>query len=125
MLFRSIPDADDSARALAEQQAAAMRGEVPSGPDSGLGALGSIQFVGGTPADLPPDKRAKLETMLGVDLDGDGVIGMADQTAAPATSGQAEADDRLEQLERLARLRDSGAVTQSEFDAEKRRLLGS
>ena len=32
---------------------------------------------------------------------------------------------RIQQLKTLAALRDSGALTQAEFDAEKRRLLGS
>ncbi|WP_322790548.1 SHOCT domain-containing protein [Mycolicibacterium helvum] len=31
---------------------------------------------------------------------------------------------RLDQLKTLAALRDSGALTQAEFDAEKRRILG-
>jgi hypothetical protein len=33
-------------------------------------------------------------------------------------------DDRLEQLERLARLREQGVLTGEEFEAEKRRILG-
>jgi hypothetical protein len=32
-------------------------------------------------------------------------------------------DDRLAQLERLAKLRDSGALTETEFQTEKARLL--
>jgi hypothetical protein len=34
-------------------------------------------------------------------------------------------DDRVAQLERLAALRDSGALTKGEYDAEKAALLGS
>jgi Short C-terminal domain len=37
----------------------------------------------------------------------------------------AKADDRLEQLEQLAKLRDSGVLDESEFDREKARILGS
>jgi membrane protease subunit (stomatin/prohibitin family) len=40
--------------------------------------------------------------------------------AAPATSG---ATDRIAQLKELAELRDSGALTQEEFDKEKARVL--
>jgi Short C-terminal domain len=40
--------------------------------------------------------------------------------AAAATGG----DDRIAQLERLAKLRDSGALSDEEFEAEKARLLG-
>lgn len=33
-------------------------------------------------------------------------------------------DDRIEDLERLAKLRDSGALTEEEFEREKARILG-
>jgi ABC-type nitrate/sulfonate/bicarbonate transport system substrate-binding protein len=33
--------------------------------------------------------------------------------------------DRISQLERLAKLREQGALTESEFQAEKARILGS
>jgi Short C-terminal domain len=33
-------------------------------------------------------------------------------------------DDRISQLERLAKLREQGALTESEFQAEKARILG-
>lgn len=41
--------------------------------------------------------------------------------AAPATSG---ADDAIAQLERLDALRQSGALSQDEFDQQKKKLLG-
>jgi hypothetical protein len=34
-----------------------------------------------------------------------------------------QADDRLAQLERLARLRDAGTLDETEFQAEKSRIL--
>ena len=34
-------------------------------------------------------------------------------------------DDRISQLERLAKLREQGVLTDSEFQAEKARILGS
>ena len=43
----------------------------------------------------------------------------APAAAAPAT------DPRVAELERLASLRDSGALSEEEFAAEKQRLLGS
>lgn len=47
-------------------------------------------------------------------------------TAPGAIAGGPSAvDDRLTQLERLARLRESGALTDQEFDAAQRRLLSS
>jgi hypothetical protein len=42
--------------------------------------------------------------------------------------GEAQAsqeDDRVAQLERLAKLKESGALTEEEFEREKARLLGS
>lgn len=43
---------------------------------------------------------------------------------APAEPGPAGGDTRLEQLERLARLRDTGAIDAAEYEREKQRLLG-
>jgi hypothetical protein len=45
--------------------------------------------------------------------------------AAPTAAPVAAADDTLGQLERLAALRDDGALTPEEFEAQKRKLLGS
>lgn len=42
--------------------------------------------------------------------------------AAPASGG---ADDMLEALERLGRLRDSGVLTDAEFATQKQRILGA
>jgi hypothetical protein len=137
--FDAVPDASTMARQAAEQQAAMLRGETPGGPGAaggfaGLAGLGAanIQFIGGTPADLPPDKRARLEQLLGADLDGDGVVGpnpAAASTPPPpaqaATAPTDEGADRIGQLERLARLHADGALTDEEFAVEKRRILGS
>jgi hypothetical protein len=51
----------------------------------------------------------------------------APQSYAPAPPSYMPTDQgvRLEQLKTLAALRDSGALTQAEFDAEKRRILNS
>ena len=39
-------------------------------------------------------------------------------------SGEVTKGDALDQLERLARLRDSGVVTEAEFQAKKQQILG-
>jgi hypothetical protein len=44
---------------------------------------------------------------------------------AAAPGQQAGGTDTVAQLERLARLRDSGALTDAEFEREKARILGS
>ena len=110
--FDQIPDHRDVARARAEQQAAMLRGEGGATPPD----LSSVQFVGGTADDLTPEQRDKVERLLGIDIDGDGVVA----GAGPGSAGA----DRIGQLERLARLRDTGAITDEEYAAEKRRLLG-
>ncbi len=40
-----------------------------------------------------------------------------------APAGAAKEDDTLEQLKKLGELRDSGVLTDEEFEAEKRKLL--
>jgi hypothetical protein len=44
-------------------------------------------------------------------------------TPAPAPSGSS--DDHIAELERLAKLRDSGALTDAEFEQQKAKILGS
>jgi putative oligomerization/nucleic acid binding protein len=46
-----------------------------------------------------------------------------EQPGAGANDAAGGGDDRLAQLERLAKLRDSGALTETEFQTEKARLL--
>ena len=48
-----------------------------------------------------------------------------DARAAPAPASSTGTNSRLDELERLARLRESGALTEDEFAQEKARLLGS
>jgi hypothetical protein len=45
-------------------------------------------------------------------------------TAAPAPAPAAAGPDPIEQLTQLAALKDSGALTEAEFEAEKAKLLG-
>jgi len=44
---------------------------------------------------------------------------------APAPSSGAGGDDQIAELERLAKLRDSGALTDAEFEQQKAKILGS
>jgi hypothetical protein len=71
-----------------------------------------------------PEARAQVigmaEAATGQDLDGDGVV--QKPGSAAATSG---ADDRIAQLERIAKLREQGVLSQAEMEAEKARILGS
>ena len=113
--FDQVPGTHEVARAQAEQQAAMLRGETFGTAPSGVTPL---HFVGGTVDDLSLEQRDKVERLLGVDIDGDGMVATGDATsfASPAS--------RISELERLARLRDTGALTNDEYVVEKRRLLG-
>lgn len=45
-------------------------------------------------------------------------------TASPAPAPSGGGDDTVAKLERLAALKDSGAITEKEFEREKQKLLG-
>ncbi len=49
---------------------------------------------------------------------------MRDYSAGSATFGGGGGGDSIAQLERLQRLREQGALTESEFEEQKRRILG-
>lgn len=57
------------------------------------------------------------QTVTSEDLEQDGTTG-----APPASTGVSSSD--LEEIEKLAALRDKGVLTDAEFDATKRRILG-
>ncbi len=43
---------------------------------------------------------------------------------APAAEPAASQDDQIAQLEKLGKLKDEGILTQEEFDAKKKQILG-
>lgn len=57
------------------------------------------------------------QTVTSEDLEQDGAT-----AAPPASTGVSSSD--LEEIEKLAALRDKGVLTDAEFDATKRRILG-
>lgn len=95
-------------------------GPVPA-PDSlaelvGGGMLGNVQVIGDT-THITQEQRDKLKA-FGIDLDAVIAAGGVSnvQFGAP--------DDSVSKLERLAALRDRGALTEAEFAAEKKKLIG-
>jgi hypothetical protein len=52
-------------------------------------------------------------------------VGDADVGSGSRAPAGGEEDDRVSQLERLAKLKESGALTDEEFEREKARILGS
>jgi Short C-terminal domain len=63
-----------------------------------------------------------VESMTGMDLDGDGRIGGPAGSLAPPPGAQ-PAQDTVSRLERLAALHKQGALTDDEFAQQKKRLL--
>lgn len=51
------------------------------------------------------------------------IIGLVVGLLSPSNATEAPAPDKYTRLESLARLKESGAITQEEYEAEKRKLL--
>jgi Short C-terminal domain len=47
-----------------------------------------------------------------------------DAEQAPASETAGSSDDQLQQLEKLGELKDKGILTEAEFEAKKKQLLG-
>ena len=107
--FKAIPDSREQAQGSAESIAAAMRGE---GGGAGMGAGGAqvINLSGGDLSNLTDEQRQKLAA-LGIPVPG-------------GEGGGGGDDDDLDKLQKLADLRDRGALTDEEFEDEKKKLLG-
>jgi membrane protease subunit (stomatin/prohibitin family) len=73
--------------------------------------VGTAAVVGGHMANKQADQAQAAEAQPA-------------QAAAPPPAPAAAAPDTIAQLTQLAELKDSGALTQAEFDAEKAKLLG-
>jgi len=125
---KEMPDWEDTARQQAEQLAESMRG----GGQPGVvpGGTPNVQIVGlsGDP-EAAAQAIARAEQATGMDLNADGTIGAATPAGAGAAAGAAGGDaveptQHIEQLERLAELKKSGALSEAEFAAEKAKLLG-
>jgi hypothetical protein len=100
-----VPESGDVARQQAEALAAQLN-------------QGGGQVVSGGGADVSGIVEALQEAMPGAQINVEG----ASVDGAPGGSGGGE--DHIAQLERLAKLRDSGALTEQEFEREKARILG-
>ncbi len=120
----------------AEAIAAAMRGEGGDMPMAGFPAGATPQIVnlsGRDLSQLSEEQKAKLR-MLGIDpaaLAAAQGPGVQPPAAPPPPTSVAPApqpggvDDRVALLERLAKLREQGALTDEEFEAQKQQILGT
>ncbi len=48
----------------------------------------------------------------------------AGQVATPAPAAEANLDQQIAQLEKLAKLKEQGIITEDEFNAKKKQILG-
>ena len=130
-LSGSIPvkvDPDDQQRVAIDWET--LRGEQAQEEEARRAALAQSGPVGpGFSMDEPqvidltndPQAAAQVQQMLGqmgIDVEQVSVGSPTPQQAAPG------ADDPISKLERLAALRASGALTEAEFEEQKRRILG-
>lgn len=101
-----VPDSADVSRQQAEALAAQLN----------QGGGGPVVPQGG---DVNEIVAALQQQFPGAQIQiGDG------QVVSGADAGGGD-DDRIEELERLAKLKESGALTEEEFEREKARILGS
>ena len=117
--------------------------QMPAAPYASFSLPPSIQVMGGS-MEQAKEAIEMAEQMMGMDLDADGKVaggpapaggspfatffppGMAIPGAAQSPApAPADDDDPVSRLERLAKLLDEGAITREEFDAQKKRILGS
>jgi hypothetical protein len=114
-----VESSKDRTRQSAEDLAAMMRGEGGAPVVGGVPTV--VNLSGRDLSTLSEEQKAKLR-MLGIDPDALASPPAGVEHAAPAPDAD-PVDERLVRLERLARLRDRGALTDDEFEAQKRRVL--
>jgi hypothetical protein len=112
----------ETLRAEYEQEVAARREALAAGGPAGAAInVGAPQAID---ANANPEVMEQVNQMLG--QMGINVQGQPAAATGFASDGSGpDADDQLSQLERLSALRASGALTDEEFEEQKRRILGS
>ena len=124
-----VQSAKDRSKQNAENLAAMMRGQTPEGISAMPVAGGPmVMNLSGTDlSQLSDEQKAKLR-MLGIDPDAlaaqQGAAPGAVPVPPPPPSGDDDVvDERLERLERLAKLKEQGVLTDEEFEAQKAQIL--
>ncbi len=115
-----VQSSKDRSRMTAEALAATMRGEGGGISAQVPGGATVVNLSGQDLSELSEEKKAKLR-MLGIDPN---ALAAAQGAAAGTQAAGGAEQDRVARLERLAKLRQSGALTDAEFEAEKKKVLG-
>jgi Short C-terminal domain len=119
-------DPDDHSKIVVDQSTegyvqAALEGAVATSP-----ALSANPALAGSLGDLMQqalaDPAAFQQKMR--EQSAAGIDPLTGQSFAQPAPAQAAAADPVDQLEKLADLRDRGVLTPEEFEAQKRRILG-
>jgi len=133
----------ESAREERESEQQARQAALASQPPVGAGDGAAQGMTPTIDARNDPELRAKLEQVIGrplepgteqtIDTSSDPALAIrimqvvqqhqAEKATAAAQAPPPADADALSRLERLAKLRESGALTEAEFEAEKRQLL--
>jgi hypothetical protein len=108
----------DTLRAEYEQEVAARREALAAGGPAGA------TVTMGTPTVIDADADPKVMEQVSQMLGQMGISVQGQPTGFASDGAGSDADDQLFQLERLSALRSSGALTDEEFEEQKRRILG-
>lgn len=120
-----VQASDERSRDNAERLAAFMRGEAPAGGPAGIPHV--VNLSGRDLSQLSEEQKAKLR-MLGIDPQalaaqqaaGGATVG---SPAPPPADAEEPVDEDIDRLERLARLKEQGVLSDDEFRVQKRRIL--
>jgi hypothetical protein len=109
-----VPSGKHRAEQHAQQLAARMNAQ-PAASAQGAGNLS------GTPAGLSEDQAARVsQALAGLGVGGLGSAQVVDLRGQAGTPGANAERDPIDQLEKLAELRKSGALTDAEFEQQKK-----
>ena len=114
-----VPESGDLAKQQADQLAQQMNQGGSQIDASQLGGQGGEVVMGGDVSDLVQQLQ---QAYPGAEITVEG--GDASALGGQPTASTGGGDDRVQQLERLAKLKESGALSEQEFEREKARILG-